>query len=458
MTEQWLTVDEGWGRRATDFATLLEPGAAREYVAMHQHLDVSEGDQLLDVACGSGLALELARARGAVVSGIDASTRLIAIAMDRVPGADVRVGDMAALPWTDGSFDVVTSFRGLWATTPEALGEARRVLRPGGRVSMTTWGHVKASPGLWALTPFTLATDERVSAQGKMKSLGRPGVGEALLAEAGFVGVRRHQVPFAWEFPDPETFARMLASTGPAYEAMQSVGEEEFHRHCVEIASQRVREGLPLRAEIDCVGFTARVPSAPPASSVPLLGEAPASAAAAELSSGDLEGLGFLTNVTRLWMHDPSAWDQLFSLIGTTAQTAGLSVAERGVATVVGTSLAGDSYCPLAWGHKLAGATTPEVAASVLRGSDELLDDRGRAISAWARTLASDPRSATTADLDQLAKVGFDSAQILRLTLFISLRIAFATVNGALGARPEQEYVDFVDPMVRDAWQAASGS
>lgn len=99
MSEQWLSVDEGWGRGAVDFATLLEPGACRECVAVHHHLDVREGDQVLDIACGSGLALELASLRGAVASGIDASPRLVAVARDRLPGADVRVGDMAALPW-----------------------------------------------------------------------------------------------------------------------------------------------------------------------------------------------------------------------------------------------------------------------------------------------------------------------------------------------------------------------
>lgn len=422
---------------------------------MHQHLGVHQGDQLLDLACGSGLALELASIRGATVSGIDASSRLVAITRDRLPDADVRVGDMAALPWADGSFDVVTSFRGVWATTRGALGEARRVLRTGGRISVTTWGHVKVSPGLWALSPFTLAADDKVRAQADMKSLGRPGVGEEILHAAGFVHVRRHSIPFVWEFPDPETFARMLASTGPAYEAIQSVGAEEFHRYCLEAATQRVREGLPLRAEIDCVGFTARVPFAPSAS---LLGEAPISAAAASLSSEDMDELGFVTNATKLWMHDAAASDELFTLIGSAARAAGLSHAERGVATIVATALAGDSYCPLAWGHKLAAVTSPEAAASVLRGSDDLLDDRGRAVVTWARKVASEPRSATAADLDQLVAVGFDSAQILRLTLFISLRIAFATVNGALGAQPDQGYVDLVDQVVRDAWEAGLGS
>src|SRR6516225_10656879 len=120
---QWVTVDKGWGRKAVDFATLSEPGNCREYVAMYHRLGVDAGDRLLDVACGSGLAMELAGLRGAARSGIDASARLVAVARDRNPGCDVRVGDMCALPWEAGSFDVVTSFRGIWGTTPDAVAE-----------------------------------------------------------------------------------------------------------------------------------------------------------------------------------------------------------------------------------------------------------------------------------------------------------------------------------------------
>src|SRR6195952_5717167 len=166
--EQWRGVDEGGGRAAAEFASLAEPANCREYVALHQHLGVGPGVRLLDVACGSGLAVELAIARGASCSGIDASQRLVAVAQDRSPEADVRVGDMHALPWEDDSFDVVTSFRGIWGTTPDAVSEVRRVLRPGGRMGLTVWGHINASAGAWALKPFTLATDEKVANQAAM--------------------------------------------------------------------------------------------------------------------------------------------------------------------------------------------------------------------------------------------------------------------------------------------------
>ena len=257
-TADWRDVDAGWGRRAADFATLSEPANCREYVALHHLLAVDEGDRLLDVACGAGLAVELAALRGATCAGIDASARLVAVARDRNPGADVRVGDMHALPWTDASFDVVTSFRGIWGTTPAALAEVHRVLAPGGRVGLTVWGHIKASPGAWALAPFRLADAPAVANQAAMVALGRPGAGEQLLGAHGFTDVRQVAVPFALESPDPETYARALAATGPAYEAIRRVGEDACREAAIRAAAEHVRAGLPLRAEINVTGYTAR--------------------------------------------------------------------------------------------------------------------------------------------------------------------------------------------------------
>jgi hypothetical protein len=93
-----------------------------------------------------------------------------------------------------------------------------------------------------------------------MVSLGRPGAGEQLLESSGFADVERLNVPFAFEFADPEVYARAMASTGPAYEAIQNVGEAEFHRAAVEQAQGQLRDGLPLRAEINVVGYLARKP------------------------------------------------------------------------------------------------------------------------------------------------------------------------------------------------------
>jgi len=252
---QWEMVDEGWGRKATEFSTLSEPSNCREYVAIHRRVGLSEGERLLDVACGAGLAIELATIVGAACSGIDASPRLVRVAQHRNPGCDIRVGDMQALPWADETFDVVTSFRGIWGTTPGAVDEARRVLRPGGRLAMTCWGNVGKSPGAWMMVPFRWATDAKVQHQADMVTLGRPGVGEAFLADRGFDVVARFEVPFAWEFPDPPGFARTLASMGPAYESIQSIGEDEFVARCTEVAEEQMRDGVPLRGQLQVFGY-----------------------------------------------------------------------------------------------------------------------------------------------------------------------------------------------------------
>ena len=94
-----------------------------------------------------------------------------------------------------------------------------------------------------------------------MVALGRPGAGEELLARCGFVDIERHEIPFVSEFADPEAYARAISSVGPAYEAIENVGEEEFIRSAIALARQRVRDGLPLRAPIAAVGYIARKPS-----------------------------------------------------------------------------------------------------------------------------------------------------------------------------------------------------
>ncbi|WP_158604400.1 methyltransferase domain-containing protein [Nocardioides mangrovicus] len=455
--EQWETVDAGWGRLAADFATFSEPSNVREYLSLHRAVGLEAGDSVLDLACGAGLALELASLRGADVAGIDASPRLVAIARDRNPDGDLRVGDMNHLPWPEASFDVVTSFRGVWATTPDALTEALRVLRPGGRFAMTVWGHIKASPGAWSLAPFALAAAPTVSNQAAMNQMGRPGVGERLLVEAGFADVERISIPFAWEFADPEAYARALASTGPAYEAIGEVGAEEFHRRCVELASERVREGLPLRAEIDVAGFTARrrldLPeSYDDAFTGSFLSAYPPNETAEQMRREDLDDDGYVSTVTKLWARMPGAFDQLFALQRSAAAFGGLSLRHRGVLTTATAATLGDSACAYAWGGKLAGwAEDPQVPASVLRGDDEALTAQERVLARWARQVVGDPNSTTETDLEALRAAGFDDDQIFAATLFVVLRLAFSTFNDALGLRLDRAVVEALPAVVRDA-------
>ncbi len=210
-----------------------------------------------------------------------------------------------------------------------------------------------------------------------MVALGRPGAGEELLASWGFEGVRRVEVPFAWEFADPEAYARALSSTGPAYEAIQSVGEEAFTAYAVGLARERVRAGLPLRAEIKVVGYVARKPAAP-LGARSFLPEPEVTAAVEALYAEDVDGLGYVMNSTRLWGRIPEASAELFGLLDTVTDAGGLSFRHRAVLVTACASTLGDSYCSLAWGGKLAAKTDADLAAAILRGDDSGLDPAER--------------------------------------------------------------------------------
>ena len=91
------TKAERWGRR---WGSRAEAWAATEeqqlptYEAAIERLAIGAGHRVLEVGCGSGVFLRAAADRGAEVSGVDSSERLVALARERVPEADVRVGDL----------------------------------------------------------------------------------------------------------------------------------------------------------------------------------------------------------------------------------------------------------------------------------------------------------------------------------------------------------------------------
>lgn len=97
-----------------------------------------EGRRILDAGCGAGPLFAELRDRGAIMTGIDASARMLEQARLRLgPDADLCIADLAEpLPFPDGAFDDIVASLVLhylrdWGS---ALAELRRVLRPGGRL------------------------------------------------------------------------------------------------------------------------------------------------------------------------------------------------------------------------------------------------------------------------------------------------------------------------------------
>src|ERR1700685_2697625 len=97
-----------WGTDPQAWAELAEAHNQPLFEAVLDAAGTGPGTRLLDVGCGSGLALVLAQERGAIPTGLDISTGLLQVARRRLPDADLRAGDMEFLPFGDAAFDAVS--------------------------------------------------------------------------------------------------------------------------------------------------------------------------------------------------------------------------------------------------------------------------------------------------------------------------------------------------------------
>ena len=125
---------------------------------------------------------------------------------------------------------------------------------------------------------------------------------------------------------------------------------------------------------------------------------------AQRLFDDDLEGVGYVTNVSRLWAYMPATLDGLSDLMGQATRAGSLTLRAAGVLVTAAASTLGDSYCSLAWGKKLAAESGSEVAAAVIRGEDEGLDAAEQALAQWARAVATDPNAIDADDVQASAR------------------------------------------------------
>jgi alkylhydroperoxidase family enzyme len=188
-----------------------------------------------------------------------------------------------------------------------------------------------------------------------------------------------------------------------------------------------------------------------PAGRAGFLAEAAPGDEVERLYRADLDGQGYVAHLTRVWAHSPEALAVLSYLLKRSTESAGLDLRQRAVLVAASAATLGDSYCSLAWGSRLAAVAGDEVATSALTGSDEALSDADRVLAGWARRVVGDPNGVTAQHVEELRRVGYDDAQVFSITLFVALRLAFSTVNDALGAPPDAELVGRAPAAVRSA-------
>jgi trans-aconitate methyltransferase len=188
-------------------------------------------ERVLDVGCGDGAvtALVAAALPDGAVTGVDRSPEMVALARREHPEIDVRVAEVAALPFRE-AFDVVVSFTALhWvpeAEQPAALAAIRRALVPGGRIALQFPGAGNAE------TLF--ATAAALAAEPAWRD-----------AFAGFA--------FPWFFPTARRYRALVAAAGLVPERVELLWRDVVHAGAAGLAGWITATWMP---------YTARLPAA----------------------------------------------------------------------------------------------------------------------------------------------------------------------------------------------------
>ena len=204
-----------WGTDPRAWADLAESHNRPLFEAVLDAAAVGAGTAVLDVGCGSGLTLVLAAERGAVPSGVDISSGLLAIAME-------------SLPFGDATFDAVTGVNAFqFAGNPRrALHEAARVTRPGGRVVASLFAAPERSEGTVAHEAMTALIPPELADDHAPYALSTAGNLESSLVSAGLTLDGSGEVVCYWRYADMDEAVRALLCSAGGARASEAAGPQ----------------------------------------------------------------------------------------------------------------------------------------------------------------------------------------------------------------------------------------
>jgi len=201
---------KGWQEIASRYDRGFASVTTQSVTPLLDAARVAKGARVLDVACGPGYAAAAAAARGAIATGVDFSSEMVEEARGRYPEIEFLEGDAEQLGFSNSTFDaVVLNFGMLHLARPEqALAEAYRLLRPGGRVAFTVWDTPDKAIGFGIVL-------SAIQKYGDLNVVIPPGPpffrfsddeeSRRTLSAAGFVNIAVTRMPQIWHLPSPET-------------------------------------------------------------------------------------------------------------------------------------------------------------------------------------------------------------------------------------------------------------
>lgn len=243
--------------QAETYEERFVPALFRQWVdPVLQAATVGPGDRVLDVACGTGVVARAAAERvvpDGTVIGVDLNPAMLAVARRVAPGIDWRQGDVAALPLSDHTFDVVICQAAIFFF-PEptgALSEMRRVTRPGGRVVVQAFSSLSAQPayGPWVDLVERYAGPDAAEVLGTYWTHGDLEIMRSRFADAGLHVTTANEHTRPAYFPNIETMVLTEVNATPLRDRLDQADLDLILAESHEVLGQFVQDGqlvIPL--------------------------------------------------------------------------------------------------------------------------------------------------------------------------------------------------------------------
>lgn len=264
MLERWDRAAAGWSRHAD----AVQDFGIRVSVWMVEHLELHPGQRVLELAAGPGdtgfLAAELVKPGGTLISS-DASRAMLGVATGRARDLGVTNVEFKQLEleWIDlptASVDAALCRWGLMFTVEPgaALQEARRVIRPGGKIAIAVWDAPELNP--WATIPTRALVELGHVAPPDPDAPGMFALADAerlrrLLEDAGFLDVAVESVELSRSHP---SVAAYLEETRDLSDPFAQVWQDLSDRHRDEVRDRIGSLAAPFAAAERALHFPAR--------------------------------------------------------------------------------------------------------------------------------------------------------------------------------------------------------
>lgn len=264
IRQDWQSQADNWYQQREAFLSASRP--VHDWLV--DHLDLQDGQRVLDVAAGPGDTGFLAARRlgsGRLVS-TDLAPAMVEAARQRgselgIENADYRILDAQAMDLPDASFDGVICRWGfmLMPDPAAALRECKRVLKPGGRLVFAVFTGPDENP--FASLPARVLMEAGHLSRPASALEWRPGILalgdrtrlQALLDEAGFASTHVEAVSMAWHFKGTEHFWDFLVNStalGPLVRSLPDAARGSVRARIDERLTAFTRDGtitLPAR-------------------------------------------------------------------------------------------------------------------------------------------------------------------------------------------------------------------